>query len=365
MIEEIRIRRFSLPLREAYKLAFGPVAAFDTILAEVWSDGSWGIGEATLLTGYTDETIDQSHAAICAAAEKVIGLTRSAARDLLLTELAELPFTATAIVSAIEMAEGHPLLQSEETRQVPILAGLNATDEAGIVREMEIAIAAGYRTLKVKVGFHRERDLARVAFIQRVNAGRLRLRIDANQGYDRTDAVAFARSLDPESIELLEQPSDAADWDSAAAVARVTTVPLMLDESIYSFADIDRAAALGAKFVKLKLMKFASLDRLADGLARIRSLGMEAILGNGVASDVGCWMEACVAARHVRTAGEMNGFRRLARPTVADPMPCRDGWVTLAPRYQPRLDETAITGNIVQETIFGKGRQWQRRAAAR
>ncbi len=69
--------------------------------------------------------------------------------------------------------------------------------------------------------------------MQRLNRGRCALRLDANQGYSREDAIRFVTSLDPDAIELFEQPCDKADWDSAVAVARVSNVPMMLDESIY------------------------------------------------------------------------------------------------------------------------------------
>ena len=46
-----------LPLLTPYKLAFGPVEALDTVIVHVETEGSEGFGEATLLTGYTDETI--------------------------------------------------------------------------------------------------------------------------------------------------------------------------------------------------------------------------------------------------------------------------------------------------------------------
>ena len=75
---------------------------------------------------------------------------------------------------------------------MPLLAGINATDPAGIEREIEAAIAAGYRTLKIKAGFDLDADLQRIAFIQRCNGGRAKLRIDANQGYSRDDGVRFA-----------------------------------------------------------------------------------------------------------------------------------------------------------------------------
>ena len=48
-----------LPLERPYRLAFGPVAELDTlIVGATLEDGSQGFGEATLLTGYTDETIE-------------------------------------------------------------------------------------------------------------------------------------------------------------------------------------------------------------------------------------------------------------------------------------------------------------------
>jgi L-alanine-DL-glutamate epimerase-like enolase superfamily enzyme len=84
---------------------------------------------------------------------------------------------------------------------------------------------------------------------------------------------------------------------------------------------VRRAADLGcADVIKLKLMKMGGLERLIEGLALIRSLGMKAVLGNGVATDLGCWMEACVAAAgHVSTDGEMNGFLR-ARDRLLAPV---------------------------------------------
>lgn len=102
--------------------------------------------------------------------------------------------------------------------------------------------------------------------------------------------------------------------------------------------DIDRAAEIGASFVKLKLMKMGSLDALLSGLRRIGELGMTAVLGNGVASDIGCWMEACAARDFLSNAGEMNGFLRTANPIVANPLAVRNGVTQLSEGYRPELD---------------------------
>lgn len=354
MIRELTLHRLALPLKTPYKLAFGAIERFDTILVSARLDAGEGVGEATVLSGYTDETIEGSWARAKSFAAHLPGLSPEAGKVRAAAELVDAPFAQTAFVSAIEMAEGHPLLALDAPAEVELLTGIEATDEAGIAREVESALATGTRTLKIKVGFDADEDQERVRMIQRLNAGRARLRIDANQGYKRDDALRFARALSPESIELLEQPCAADDWDSAAVVAKASTVPLMLDESIYGEADIDRAAQIGAAFVKLKLMKLGGLSRLASALERIGALGMRAVLGNGVASDIGCWQEACVARRHVATAGEMNGFRRQKQSLAENPMPVERGAIRLAPGPL-RLDPTRVRAFTLERCEFGVG----------
>ena len=85
-------------------------------------------------------------------------------------------------------------------------------------------------------------------------------------------------------------------------------------------------------------MKMGSLESLARGIRRIRELGMEPVLGNGVACEVGCWMEACVARTLIANAGEMNGFLKPVTRLLADPLRFADGALVLDAGYAPRLD---------------------------
>jgi L-alanine-DL-glutamate epimerase-like enolase superfamily enzyme len=213
-------------------------------------------------------------------------------------------------------------------------------------READKLMQQGYGTVKVKVGFDPPSDAQAVAWAQRAIAGRARIRIDANQGFDAAQAVDFASRLSNESIELFEQPCAAGDWEAHMKVlplARDRGSPLMLDESIYSLREIARAAELGAAaYIKVKLMKFSSLARLEASIRRIRELGMRPVLGNGVAADVGCWMEACIAARCIDNAGEMNGFLKPRERLMADELVFADGAVQLAARWRPRLDLARI-----------------------
>ena len=335
-----------LPLVTPYKLAFGPVEALDTVVVRVArDDGSEGYGEATLLTGYTDETIGGTWAKV----GEIIGASRSSSFDLggALDGLeATHPFLTTAVRTAGEMASGSPSLSLDVSARVPILGLLQGESEERLHAEADALLGQGYRTLKVKVGFDAVRDAAMVAMAQRAVAGRARIRIDANQGYAAREAIAFVSAISNESIELFEQPCAAGDWDAHAKVvpvARDRGIPLMLDESIYSEREIVMASERrAADFIKVKLMKFSSLSRLTAAIARIRGLGLKPVLGNGVATDLGCWMEACVAARHIDNAGEMNGFLKPTQRLLADPLVFRDGAIELPAGWRPRIDTAAL-----------------------
>ncbi len=330
-IAEIRLERLSLPLTIPYKLAFGPVTAFDTVIAHITDDnGRSGFGEATILTGYTSETIEGCWTRIQVIAASLIGLPIDEAKIQAFGHHYEAPFTVTALVTGIEMLEGHSVLMPSEPTTVPLLAILSAMDEPRIAEEINRHVEDGYKTIKVKIGWDVEDDLKRTAFIQSCLPDDVRIRIDGNQGYSKEDGITYATRVDPNKIELLEQPCHMDDWDAAAAVAKVSNVPFMLDESIYGEAEIERAARLKTvQFVKLKLMKAGSIDNLQKQLKLIKSLGMTPVLGNGVAADPGCWMECCVATTMIDNAGEMNGFLKPVKGLFDDPLVVEDGAVIL------------------------------------
>ena len=77
-------------------------------------------------------------------------------------------------------------------------------------------------------------DLKKIDAIQKNLNGRANLRIDANRAYTKVEGCKFVTGLEPDFIELFEQPCDADDWEANAAVAKMSSVPIMLDEPICS-----------------------------------------------------------------------------------------------------------------------------------
>lgn len=338
---ELRAHLLRLPLTTPYRLVFGDLHWFDVILLGASdADGACGWGEATILPGYTDETVEGGWALAREAVETV--RTAEAARDFGRAALPSAPFAATALLTALDWLGRNPILS--RSGRVELLGTVNgkAEDAAALETEVEALIARGYRTLKVKVGWDVQKDLAQVAAVRSIAAGRASLRIDANQGYSVEQAAAFLSRLDPTGVELVEQPCAAGDWAAAAAAKRASAAPMMLDESIYGLEDIDRAAKLGcADYVKLKLMKLGDLDTLETGLRMIVDRGMKPVLGNGVASDLGCWMEACCALGGARSAGEMNGFLK-TRARVLSPALAIDGADIVLSGEAPDVDEAVL-----------------------
>jgi L-alanine-DL-glutamate epimerase-like enolase superfamily enzyme len=309
-VNQVAVYRVRQPLREPYHLAFGTFETFDTILTRVQVDGRVGWGECTACPGYSTETPDEAWAFTTAHARTLLGLDPAAASAALLRHVEAAPFAVTGLVTAIEAALG-ALTPAAEVR-FPLIGILSADALDALERSFWRQVEAGLTTVKLKVGFDVERDLVRTRFVQDLvaQAPGVALRIDANQGYTLDQALRFVRGVRPDHVQLFEQPFPIDDWGSQVALAKQSPLPLELDESICTVEDAERAARLQcAQFVKFKLMKLGSAERLHAAIERARALGLRVVLGNGVAGEIGCAHEALIAARAgLDLAGEMNGF---------------------------------------------------------
>jgi hypothetical protein len=87
-------------------------------------------------------------------------------------------------------------------------------------------------------------------------------------------------------------------------------------------------------------------------LTRVRALGLGAVLGNGVATEIGCWMEACVGAKLLTTAGEMNGFLKQRQGLLTNPLRVEHGSIQLNGTSMPKLDPQAVAAARVAREEF-------------
>ena len=319
----VELRAARLPLVDPYVLSFTTVTEISSIVVGLRSDtGAAGLGEAVPLPGYSDETEESVLAALRKLLPGLAGLEVAAARERLEREAAADAFAVSAAATALDLMSADWVLPP--TGQVPTLAALSAGPDPEAVTAKALAFCRqGFATLKLKVGRDAAADAACLRLLlDRIPAG-VKLRIDANQAYRPEDArrlLEAAAHPRAAAIEHLEQPFgiDAAGWEAhRALVPELRGIPLMLDESIFGRADIERAAAIGAATVKLKLFKHAGPRALMDLAGHARSLGLRVVLGNGVASDVGNLVEAgCHLSGVFAGACEGNGFAKLVEPAT-------------------------------------------------
>ena len=340
----LSVRRLCMPLIRPYRLSYRTFEEFEPYLVEVADDqGRSGFADGHISPGSSSETREGGWAFLRERIPEMLGSELESAKAGVLAHFEASKVAATALASAVEVMQGHPLLNCDTDTTLPLLTPVNATDKAGIAPEIEMWLGQGFRTFKVKVGKDVDADLDRVAFIQKSVAGRATLRLDANRGFNREDGIRFAAALEPTGIELFEQPCDSDDWDANAAVAAASTVPLMLDEPICSLADIERAGGIpGVRLCKVKLKRFGSLERLYEGITRVRDCGMEPVLGDGLGSEVQSWLEACVARTTIRNAGEFNGFLKPKDRLLDPPLIFAEGSLRMPAGYRPKLDRAAV-----------------------
>ena len=105
-LEKITLHRLRIPLIKPYRLSFGAVENYEVIAAEITDpDGRSGLGEANIITGYTNETIADGWRAACEFAARVQQLDIDAAKSATLRFGEQYPFTASAFGTALEMLD--------------------------------------------------------------------------------------------------------------------------------------------------------------------------------------------------------------------------------------------------------------------
>ena len=127
----------------------------------------------------------------------------------------------------------------------------------------------GFRILKIKGGVNPEQDVHRVRAIRRALPG-LTLRLDADGGYTVEQALDVARAL-KDHLEMLEQPTPAADLQGLGQVTRHSQLPILADQSAAGQASVlELASQRIASGVSVKLATCGGFRcaRQVDSIAR-------------------------------------------------------------------------------------------------
>ncbi len=143
--------------------------------------------------------------------------------------------------------------------------------------------ASAFGTLKVKLGFDGDLELARALARE---LPQTTFRYDANEGWSRERAAASLAALAELGAELVEQPLPAADVDGQAWLKERTSVPLFADEAVLALEELDAVADLYDGVV-VKLAKTGGIARALALVSACTERGLRVLLGCMVESSLG------------------------------------------------------------------------------
>ncbi|WP_308467667.1 mandelate racemase/muconate lactonizing enzyme family protein [Rathayibacter soli] len=312
MITEILVHRVSVPLLRPFVTAQRSASAHDAVLVELHDDsGRSGWGEAPCSWRVTGESPAGVTAAVTGPlADVVVG---RAVADL--AELADALGSAVIRNSAAKMAVDcalHDLAAQETGESLAVFLGGpdaarirvttdmtlsagNPDDVAALAREHR---DAGFDTLKVKCGGGGD-DQALLRAVRDAVGASVVLRVDANQGWDREQAIRIIRFWENDGVDVafVEQPVAARAIDDLAAVRRAVDTPVLADESVWDHYDLhELIRRQAADMVNIKLAKSGGIREAMRMARQAKDAGIGVLIGSMMESTVGIAAAASLSA---------------------------------------------------------------------
>lgn len=336
-IKKIELAEFSIPLVTPFKTALRTVeSVVGNAVRITTGDGAYGFGEApptAVITGDTQSSIR------CAIEEFIApGLIGMEIENLdgIMKKLHGCILKNTSAKAAVDMAVYDLFAQSCQKPLYQILGGsrnevetdltisVNEVDE--MVSDCLKAVHQGFKILKIKVGKDSRKDIERITAIRQAVGSGVRLRIDANQGWQPKEAVRIIRTLEDAGVdmELVEQPVAAHDFAGMKFVTAQVNTPILADESVFSVKDaIHLIKEQAADMINIKLMKTGGIHEALKICAFAESFHVECMIG--------CMLESKLAVSAAAHLAAGKGI--ITRADLDGPLLCREDPYTGGPVF--------------------------------
>ncbi|MBO8162928.1 MAG: dipeptide epimerase [Brevibacillus sp.] len=310
-ITDIEVRRQAVPLKKPFKTALRTVEVAETIIVKVTTDsGLVGWGEAPATVVITGDSLGSIEAAITHVIKpQLVGKHLSNHEEVFHLLHGSIVGNSSA-KAAVDMALydllaqmcGLPLYQLlggyRNEIETDYTVSVNSPQEMG--EDAVNYVRDGFRILKIKVGKDEiSRDIERIREIRSRVGCDVKIRLDANQGWEAKEAIRSIRKMEDMGldIELVEQPVKAHDIAGLKMVTDAVYTPIMADESVFSPAQaLEVVSRRAADLINIKLMKAGGIYKaqLINSIAEEH--GVACMVGSMIESRVGISAAAHFAA---------------------------------------------------------------------
>jgi len=277
-------------------------------------EGPAGVGEANVVPVWSGE----SQAGAAAAIREILGpaivgrdpMEVSALTDAMDRALIGNPFTKAAVEMALLDLLGkslhapvHVLLGgARRPHQVPLKFSIGAFVPPDAARVAETALALGLRAVKVKVGTDVAEDLARVEAVRSAVGPDIRIGVDANGGWTENQALSGLPRLERLGVNMLEQPLRRGDFRGCARLRARTSIPILLDESVFTPQDaLEAIRADACDIVSIYPGKNGCIRRSLVIAEMAAAAGLECVIGSNLEWEIGsaAMLQLAVAIPHL------------------------------------------------------------------
>ena len=307
-IVRVEIYKLNIPFHAPFRIALGIKSAANNILVRIYQeDGQYGSGEGSPTPYTTGETQAISLAAASDLARLMLGKDPGAI-EARRKEMDAFLANNTTTKCAFDMALYDLLGKNLNVPLYRLLGGEKrpvetdqtiGIDTPSIMAEKAAAIKAqGFSAIKLKLGTNQKDDIERVRLVRQTIGSEIRLRLDANQGWDPAEAVGILRELAQFDIQYCEEP--VRRWNNSAMrrIRRASPIPIVADESLFSEQDAFRLASMEAcDYFNIKLAKSGGIHSALKINAIGEGAGIRCMLGSMTETRLGL-----TAAAHLVSA---------------------------------------------------------------
>ena len=265
------------------ELAYGKIAVRRNVLVFIEDDsGKRGMAEVTPIPFRwgCEETVESVVTAVNNyIAPLLVGEdpTRiNALLDRIASRVGDIPYTRSGVCEALYDLCGnlagvpvHRLLGGMRQAKLGASWSIAFKSETEMAAEAAWAVKQGFKWVKVKIGSKNPaQDIRNVAAVREAVGPDQWIHVDANAGYSYLDAVHVLPEIDRFRPRLIEQPVAGWDLDGMCKLRRKLRSPLMADESVRSYRDMQEVIRRGAAdAVLMKLNKHGGIreaQKIAD-----------------------------------------------------------------------------------------------------
>lgn len=294
---------YRLPLTSPWASAVGRWQSRQGWLIRISDQsGRSGHGDAAPLPAAGTETLPQARSWLLSRFARLTGETPTQARSQL-PQPGNHPAARCGLETALldlqsqqQAVPFYELLGGSPGQAIRLNTAIGGLDPQTATRA-HTAIAAGYATLKLKLGLapiHTELDLLH-QLCDQLPPG-VQLRLDANRAWRNAEALQLIEQLNPLPIECLEEPLRHPIGATLAQLQTRARFDLALDESLPGYIQGQQLQSIPVRRIIIKPTCLGGLMPALDLIRLAHRSGIRCVITSTLESSAGIWPLCHLAA---------------------------------------------------------------------